>query len=1017
MPINKISFLTKSSGMSAIERLRIIDPAFFAELSLTQIDPSGVEDLEGSQIVTFQREFPYESTSYAFLVDYCAKNSIQSVYEIDDYLHGLPITHPDRVSGVMGQRLLSMYLAIQASSLVTVSTETLKKQYEHLNSNIRVLPNYFDDRLFGFKTPQKTLENNGPVKILYMGGRSHLLDVELIIPVLKTLLEEFGETIHLHMLGIPIPKALKPFRNISADTAIRYDYEEFAKHLQHQIADIAIAPLEDNLFNRCKSPIKHFEYASLGIPGVFSRVQPYMEVIQHGRNGFLATNYDEWYEKLKLLIKEPALRYDIASQAQEEISDKYLLSKNAWRWRETYEEALRLPPHRQSNVLMSQLQEITLQSRESFQYLEQRASETQIQLMELETEISSLAQELSTIKGSKAWKTAMFLRKTRVKLLPNKSFLFKGLRKVYLWLNRPVWKSSSRNRFKTKFTLKNQPLVSVIIPIYDRTDLLRQSIDSILNQSHQNIEVLLICDGSPQDTLDIVDEYAKKFPEKVRVFKFKLNSGNAVKARNKGIKEARGEYIAFQDTDDIAEPRRIEYSLETLEKFNADVVYGAWRALIDGSRNLDIRNGEIFISPDCDLEMLKKICVPCQSTVMAKTETLRAVGGLNTKMGYREDHELWLRLAYAGHVFKADSRVFTNLRLHEGNLEIALKGDDQNWEKLMLAEYKKPRSLMPKIGYLIPGTGISGGVSVICEQSNRLIERGYDVSLISQDNKTSIKWFPSVLAEIFPLSLIDENYDILIATGWSTANPVLEYPAKRKLYLVQSDESRFFDPGDPEVAKVRQTYLGNFEFLTIATWLQNWLKTSFQKQATLVKNGINENYFHKTSPLVPKSGKLRVLLEGPIAIPFKGLKDAFAVIEDLDCEVWCVSSAGKPESSWRVDRFFYQVPLLKMKEIYSSCDVILKMSRVESFCYPPLEMMACGGTAVIGQVTGIEEYARDGYNCLIVEQGDIEGARAALQKLIDDKKLLNELKANGLLTAQSWSWDSSIDVLEAVINR
>jgi len=528
---------------------------------------------------------------------------------------------------------------------------------------------------------------------------------------------------------------------------------------------------------------------------------------------------------------------------------------------------------------------------------------------------------------------------------------------------------------------------------------------------------LLICDGSPKETLLIVDEYVREHPDKIRAFKFKLNSGNAVKGRNKGIVEAKGEYIAFQDSDDVAETRRIEYSIETIQKYDVSVVYGAWRALIEGSRNLDIKNGEVFISPDCDLDMLKTICVPCQSTVMAKTEALCAVGGLNTKMGYREDHELWLRLAYAGYKFKSDPRVLTNLRLHQGNLEISLKEDDRYWKKLMLDEYTKKRTLKPKIGYLIPGTGISGGVSVICEQANRLIERGYDVTLISQDNKTTINWFPKVLPEIKPLDQIENNFDILVATGWTTAEPVWKYPRGRKLYLVQSDETRFFNPNESEIPQVKKTYQKDFEFLTIVTWLQEWLFNNFNKQATIIRNGINSEIIHPVNPIIPKGDKLRVLLEGPIGIPFKGMKDAFSVVQDLDCEVWCVSSSGKPEPSWRVDRFFYQVPLIKMREIYSSCDVILKMSRVESFCYPPLEMMACGGTAVIGRVTGIEEYARDGYNSLIVERGDIDGARVALQKLIDDKELLNKLKANGLLTAKGWSWDPSIDVLETVINN
>jgi glycosyltransferase involved in cell wall biosynthesis len=133
--------------------------------------------------------------------------------------------------------------------------------------------------------------------------------------------------------------------------------------------------------------------------------------------------------------------------------------------------------------------------------------------------------------------------------------------------------------------------------------------------------------------------------------------------------------------------------------------------------------------------------------------------------------------------------------------------------------------------------------------------------------------------------------------------------------------------------------------------------------------------------------------------------------------VWCVSASGRPETDWKCDKFFTKVPFGKMRHIYSSCDILLKMSRVESFAYPPLEMMACGGTAVVGKVTGIEEYIVNGYNALVVDQGDIQGAHNALKILIEDEKLRNELIENGKKTAEKFRWDPSIDLLENIFSE
>jgi hypothetical protein len=146
--------------------------------------------------------------------------------------------------------------------------------------------------------------------------------------------------------------------------------------------------------------------------------------------------------------------------------------------------------------------------------------------------------------------------------------------------------------------------------------------------------------------------------------------------------------------------------------------------------------------------------------------------------------------------------------------------------------------------------------------------------------------------------------------------------------------------------------------------------------------------------------------------PYKGMDDAFAAVKNLDVEVWCVTN-GKPKPGYRHDRLFKCVPYGQMRDIYSSCDVLLKMSKYESFGYPPLEMMACGGTAVITRFTGQEEYARDGENSFVVEIGDVPAAADRISRLSKDRSLLDRLKQNALQTAaQKTNWESSIDVLE-----
>lgn len=561
-----------------------------------------------------------------------------------------------------------------------------------------------------------------------------------------------------------------------------------------------------------------------------------------------------------------------------------------------------------------------------------------------------------------------------------------------------------------KYGIEKGDMVSVVIPIYDRTDVLKESIDSILNQTYKNIELLLICDGSPNETLEVVESY--RHCEKVRIFKYNNNSGNAVRGRNKAIKEARGKYLAFQDSDDIAEPLRIEKSLQYMESFEADVVYGAWRAKVDGTRDVGLTNGQEIISPECDYELLKKVCVPCQSTVMARVDALRDAGGLKSIMRYREDHELWLRLAYLGYRFKAVPEILTNLRIHENNLELKYKNNDEYWQDLTMQEHKIKAKLPLKIGYVIAGCGISGGLSVTCTHANYLLDKGYDVSLICTGPKQNIDWFPNQMVELYTVEEIDDNYDILFATYWTTAYQVENMTAKRKIYFIQSDERKFYPVHSIEAKQVETTYQFDFTYMTMAKWCQSWLKEEFGKEAYIVPNGIDENVFFEDEPLEKKSERLKVLIEGPMTIPFKGVKEAFSVLENLECDIWYVSSDGRPDTGWRCDRYFEKVKLDDMRKIYSSCDILLKLSKFESFCLPALEMMACGGIPVVAKVNGVNEFLENGINGYMIEQGDYKGAQDRIQTLIENKELRKKMSFQAKETAKKWYWKHTLNKLD-----
>lgn len=651
-------------------------------------------------------------------------------------------------------------------------------------------------------------------------------------------------------------------------------------------------------------------------------------------------------------------------------------------------------------------------------------------------------EQLRAVYGSTSWRVTKPLRAAkesasniRVRLAWGKFLVTRG---IYVARHQGLGELTRKTTRYLKATVRNKhasansrsfgavvatsgpaPLVSFVIPIYDRTDVLREAILSALAQTVTSYEILLITDGSPPATLAVVDEFIDN--PKVRIFHFPVSSGNAVRGRNKGILEARGKYVAFLDSDDIAAPDRLEKTLPLLESGAADVVYGAWRARLDGSRAVDgISDGQIVYSPDADLELLKHTCVPCQSTTTVRRSLLFTCGFLKAHMEYREDHELWARIAHFGGIFKSVPDVLVDLRLHAGNNELNFKDNDAVYGERLREQFALRGPIPKKIAFILPGVGISGGVAVVFRHASMLMGAGHDVTIINVGLEGDGAWFSGNIAPIVHFSdqrkYLFDGFDLLIATGWQTTEWLERIPAKRRLYFVQSDERRFYDD-EALKKKIEATYRSDCEYFTEAHWIRKMLRDDFGHDSAYVPNGLDPDLFHPDEPLEPKpsDGRLRVLLEGPIIIPFKGMADAYAAVESLNCEIWIISSAGKPPANWRYDRFFESVKMSDMRRIYSACDVFIKMSRVEGFFGPPMEAMACGCSVVVGEVTGWDEYIVDEGNALVVEQGDVEGARAAVKRLLDDAVLRDTFVEAGKKTAAAWTWEKSAEAMLAVV--
>lgn len=320
---------------------------------------------------------------------------------------------------------------------------------------------------------------------------------------------------------------------------------------------------------------------------------------------------------------------------------------------------------------------------------------------------------------------------------------------------------------------------------------------------------------------------------------------------------------------------------------------------------------------------------------------------------------------------------------------------------------------VPNIAMVLPALNISGGIMVAFEHCKVLREHGYDVTIINDDIDDST-WceFQGIKFPVLPSreSIICGHFDKAIATMWSTVKFLEEYSnIGKRYYLVQNFETNFYEPMDPLRIEANQKYSPkvDVQFLTISKWCEKWLKEDYEQEARYLPNGIHtENY---TPVKRDFSGKVRILIEGDCGVYYKNVDESFRITNQLNhskYEIWYMSYNAEPKDWYHVDKFLHKIPFSEVADVYRQCHILLKTSFLESFSYPPLEMMATGGYAVVVPNGGNQEYLVDGKNCLLYPCGDLDAGLAAIERINTDPILRETLYHGGLETAGVRDWKS-----------
>ncbi|MCX8517401.1 MAG: glycosyl transferase family 1, partial [Rhodoferax sp.] len=269
---------------------------------------------------------------------------------------------------------------------------------------------------------------------------------------------------------------------------------------------------------------------------------------------------------------------------------------------------------------------------------------------------------------------------------------------------------------------------------------------------------------------------------------------------------------------------------------------------------------------------------------------------------------------------------------------------------------------------LVGSMAISGGTYVIVQHAAWLQDQGYNVTLAVQERFTAetLAWHDrAIRLRCIPIeSAKEEPFDLVIATWWKTAFDLHHFNATRHAYFVQSIESRFYPEAEiPLRALVNATYRLPLCYVTEAVWIRDYLASNYGHAATLVRNGIRKDIYRPDGATVmPRNPdrQPRVLVEGHFGVAFKNTALSVRLAREAGAkDIWLLT--GTPVR-WvpGISKVFSQVPMVTTPEIYRSCDILVKLSTVEGMFGPPLEIFHCGGTAIVFDVTGYDEYIVDG---------------------------------------------------------
>ncbi len=310
-----------------------------------------------------------------------------------------------------------------------------------------------------------------------------------------------------------------------------------------------------------------------------------------------------------------------------------------------------------------------------------------------------------------------------------------------------IWNLYVKLRLSGRKILFNQNiLVSVVLPVFNAQEYLREAIQSILDQTFTNFEFIIIDDGSMDNSLLIIKEFMKIDK---RIILISRENKGIVYTLNEGISIAKAKYIARMDADDISIPNRLEKQIELMENRSLDVC-GCHYFVMDEQMNLNGLNLTPLSHEICVISLAFKVPF-AHPSVMIKKEFLMRHGLLYGQSEYKiaEDFDLWLRMYEKGAKFGNVNDVLFKYRVLETSLsKIKHKGIIKDTKKMVDIFFNNHKAGL--VTYL---ETLSDKLN---DEEKSLIVRLVFKLLVKNFNVSSLKYLKNINKKIIVCSILSE---------------------------------------------------------------------------------------------------------------------------------------------------------------------------------------------------------------------------------------------------------------------